>query len=100
MLDHLDDLDADFLAIWRIDLRDPATVMSAEAFFARAFRTFAYRGAMREELLAEQRNNEDNGGPAPRPSPPTATPSDGGGTRWVSPEQMLAIYDNPELERR
>jgi hypothetical protein len=68
-------------------------------FFARAFRLFAYRGSMREELLIERSNNEENS-PAPRAASPQPTAQDDGGTRWVSPEQMLAIYNNPELGRR
>lgn len=73
-------------------------------FFARAFRLFAYRGAMREELLIETRNNEETG--PQQYSPPSVTASaaepqqSDSATRWVSPEQMLAIYHNPELERR
>lgn len=98
MLDHLDDLDADFLAVWGIDLRDPDCGITAERFFALAFRTFAYRGVMREELLAEQRNNEDRG-PPPTTSGPTpsrqAPAGEGDGAKWVSPEEMKAMF--PDL---
>lgn len=77
--------------------------MSAEVFFARAFRLFNYRGAMREALLAEQ---HDNGAPAAaaRPVEPArpvaaggAQPSgvDADGTEWVSLDDMRTKF--PDL---
>lgn len=103
MLDHLDDLDADFLAIYGIDLRDPDADLSAEMFFARAFRLFSYRGAMREALQAEQEANEPAPAPhaaAPRPvtpRPAVGEPSgvDAEGTEWVSLDDMRQRF--PDL---
>jgi hypothetical protein len=69
-------------------------------FFARVFRLFAYRGAMREELLIETRNNEENGPPPQPDTAPTPTPSApqqraAGGEKWVSPAEMKALF--PDL---
>jgi hypothetical protein len=91
-------VDADFLTFYRIDLRDPDTRISAESFFARAFRLFAYRGAMRQELQAEVENNTD-----PQPAytapaavaPAPAAKADSDGTRWVSPGEMKSLF--PDL---
>ncbi|MCX5522195.1 hypothetical protein OG342_04840 [Streptomyces bobili] len=67
VLDHLDDLDADFLAIYRIDLaRDE---ISARRYFALAHRLPAYSGVMAARIEAERDER-----PAPR-STPTRTSS-------------------------
>lgn len=67
-------------------------------FFARAYRLFAYRGSMREEAQIEARNNEQ---PQPAVSPPPShAPPQSGGETWVSPEQMLALYNDPMMEVR
>ena len=96
ILDHLDDVDADFLTFYRIDLRNPDTRINAETFFSRAFRLFAYRGVMRQELQIEVDNNTDPA-PAPTSPPPPAAVSSGprvdaDGTRWVSPDQMKTLF--------
>ncbi|MFE3031584.1 hypothetical protein ACFXKY_08035 [Streptomyces canus] len=54
VLDHLDDLDADFLAIYRIDLEQDE--ISARRYFALAHRLPAYQGVMsaRQEEAREQ----------------------------------------------
>lgn len=52
VLDHLDDLDADFLAIYGIDLED--TELSARRYFALAQRLPAYQGVMAARIEAEQ----------------------------------------------
>lgn len=95
MLDHLDDLDADFLAVYRIDLRDPATDISAERFLALAFRLFAYRGSMREELLIEQDNNKTTGPPVPASPPSRGAPDRDDGATWVRPDEMQNLF--PDL---
>ncbi len=88
-------MDADFLVFYRIDLRDPDTAISAEAFFARVFRLFHYRGALRDRLQAEQEADE-HPAPAPQPTPaPSPARVDWEGTRWVSPEEMKALF--PDL---
>lgn len=52
VLDHVDDLDADFLAIYRIDLeRDE---VSARRYFALAHRLTAYSGVMAARAEAER----------------------------------------------
>lgn len=103
MLDHLADIDADFLAFYRIDLRDPDTEITAESFFSRVFRLFNYRGAMRDALQAEQAEEEKRGGrsastpdytPA-RTAPTPTAPADTGGTKWVSPDEMKFLF--PDL---
>ncbi len=68
-------------------------------FFARAYRLFAYRGSMREEAQIEARNNEQ---PQPAASPPPSytPPPQSGGETWVSPDQMLALYNDPMMEVR
>ena len=87
-------MDADFLVFYRIDLRDPATRISAEAFFARVFRLFHYRGALRDRLQAEQQDAEQQGPPPAAPAP--AQPQvDRSGTRWVSPDEMKNLF--PDL---
>jgi hypothetical protein len=90
-------VDADFLTFYRIDLRDPDTCISAESFFARVFRLFHYRGAMRDRLQAEQEENEDGGSPSVGAAPSPVAPSqvDADGTRWVSPDQMRNLF--PDL---
>jgi hypothetical protein len=101
-LDHLADVDADFLVFYRIDLRDPELDLSAGAFTARAFRLFNFRGAMRDALTAEQMEEEKRGGgsaPAPAPaaqrSAPAPVPQDPSGTKWVSPDEMRVLF--PDL---
>lgn len=90
-------MDADFLTFYGIDLRDPDTHITAEAFFARAFRLFNYRGAMRDALQAEQQKAEERGEPQRAAAQPTQVGSstDAQGTRWVSPDQMKTMF--PDL---
>jgi hypothetical protein len=89
-------VDADFLVFYRIDLRDPNTRISAESFFARLFRLFHYRGALRDRLQVEQQEAEDHGHPPPAPTQ-AQTPSrvDTNGTRWVSPDEVRNLF--PDL---
>lgn len=67
VLDHLDDLDADFLAVYGIDL-EQADAISARRYFALAHRLTAYTGVMAARAEAER---EDR----PTPSTPTRTSS-------------------------
>ena len=84
------------MVFYRIDLRDPATVISAEAFFARLFRLFHYRGALRDQLQAEQEAEQVHGPTHSPPSPAAAGPApDRSGTRWVSPDEMKTLF--PDL---
>ena len=89
-------MDADFLVFYRVDLRDPATRISAEAFFARLFRLFHYRGAIRDRLQAEQEEEHQptrHSAAQHEPAPPAQV--DRSGTRWVSPEEMRTLF--PDL---
>ena len=65
VLDHLDDLDADFLAIYGIDLEQ--VDISAARYFALAHRLTAYTGVMAARAEAGQERRE------PRSSTPTRT---------------------------
>lgn len=56
---HRDDLDADFLAIYGIDLE--AEVVGAKRFLALANRTPAYDGAMAAVVAAEQQKEQQPG---------------------------------------
>lgn len=69
-------------------------------FFARAYRLFAYRGSMREEAQIEARNNEQPQPAAISSAPSRTPPPQSGGETWVSPEQMLALYNDPMMEVR
>lgn len=64
-VDHLDDLDADFLALYGIDLSTDD--ITGPRFFARARRTFAYQGVMRARWEQEQEKAQ------PRPVSPSHT---------------------------
>ncbi len=56
VLDHLDDLDADFLAIYRIDLEHDE--IPARRFFALAHRLTAYSGVMAARIEAEREERQ------------------------------------------
>ncbi len=60
MPDYLDDLDADFLAVYGIDLWTED--IPAQRFFALAQRTAAYQGAM-QARLSEEQERSSSGGP-------------------------------------
>lgn len=81
VLDHVDDLDADFLAIYRIDLeRDE---ISARRYFALAHRLTAYSGVMAARTEAER--DEPAGRSTPTRTSSTPAPEQGdGGTKEVS----------------
>lgn len=87
ILDHLDDLDADFLAIYRIDLeRDEIT---ARRYFALAQRLPAYQGVMAARL-DEQREEQPSSTPTRTSSTPM--PAQGDGTTELSLTQFRAKF--------
>lgn len=57
MLDYLDDLHADFLAIWGIDVHRDVTLTGPE-FFAMARRTFCFDGVMAARARLEDQQAE------------------------------------------
>lgn len=59
IVDHYDDVDADFLAIYRIDL--DTTVVGAKRFMALASRLPAYEGAL--ALTAAQQSAQPDSSP-------------------------------------
>jgi hypothetical protein len=74
VLDHLDDLDADFLAVYGIDLeRDE---ISARRYFALAYRLTAYTGVM----AALQEAEHERTTPTRTSSTPAPTRGDSGTT--------------------
>ncbi len=95
MLDHLDDLHADFLAIWGIDLhRD--TELGAPEFFELASRTFAFDGVMAARLRTEDETNGHHAPAAPQQQiPSTATEAPTPGTREVEVHHMRMLH--PDL---
>jgi hypothetical protein len=95
VLDHLDDLHADFLAIWGIDLHRDTTLTGPE-FFELATRTFAFEGVMAARLRAE---DETNGYSAPSAQPErissTTTEAPPTGAREVEVRHMRMLH--PDL---
>lgn len=67
VLDHLDDLDADFLACYGIDLA--VDEVSGPRFFALAHRVAAYGGVMSARQDEQQEQVQDRGGPSATPAP-------------------------------
>ncbi|WP_030168928.1 hypothetical protein [Streptomyces sp. NRRL S-813] len=80
VLDHQDDLDADFLAIYGIDLEQ--VEISARRYFALAHRLTAYTGVMAARVEAEREEREPSR-PTPTRTSSTAAPA-GRGTNEVS----------------
>jgi hypothetical protein len=78
VLDHLADLDADFLAIYRIDLEEDD--ISGPRFFSLAHRLPAYSGVMAARIEAERDQQDDR--PAPTAAPRQT--ADSGETKEVS----------------
>jgi len=70
VLDHLDDLDADFLAIYGIDLEEHE--ISARRYFALAHRLTAYTGVMAARAETER---EDQPAPSSTPTRTSSTPA-------------------------
>lgn len=74
VLDHEDDLDADFLAIYRIDLEQ--VDISARRYFALAHRLTAYQGVMAARVEAER--EEQRPAPSTTPTRTSSTPAPAG----------------------
>lgn len=55
-LDHQDDIDADFLAIYGIDLLEQE--VGGPRYFALAYRLAAYQGVMQARVEEERENSE------------------------------------------
>lgn len=71
MLDYLDDLHADFWAIWGVDLhRD--TELTGPEFFSMALRTFDFDGVMTALARAENAAQQRGSAPAPQQQPAQA----------------------------
>ncbi|MBD9700642.1 hypothetical protein IHE56_00755 [Streptomyces sp. ID01-12c] len=85
VLDHLDDLDADFLAIYGIDLE--RNEISARRYFALAYRLTAYTGVM----AARAENERDNNTPTRTSSTP-APERDDSSTTELSLTQFRAKF--------
>lgn len=64
---YLDDLHADFLAIWGIDLHRDTTLTGPE-FFTLARRTFAFDGVMAARAREEDKTQQGTSAPAPQPT--------------------------------
>ena len=60
----MDDLDADFLAIYRID--DPLETLSGPRFFKLAYRAAAYNGVMAARIAKQQEEEEQGGNANPQ----------------------------------
>lgn len=84
VLDYLDDLDADFLAIYGIDL-DHAEI-SARRYFALAHRLPAYQGVMAARIEAEREDRPQAASHTPTrtSSTPAPTGAESSETREVS----------------
>jgi hypothetical protein len=95
VIGHEDDLRADFLHIWGIDLdRD---CPPAARFFSLARRTFAYSGVMAARVAEEDRRREARpvGRPAALASQTHRAGHAGNGVQEVSLEQLQRMH--PDL---
>lgn len=98
--EHLDDLASDFSAIHGV--RD-CSRLSGPAFFRGATRLPAYRGVMRERVLAEQEDAPAQPQQAQRAPSYAPQPATSGGQqrdargRDVIPATRAAIESHPEL---
>jgi hypothetical protein len=79
VLDHQDDIDADFLAIYGIDLEQAD--VSAPRYFALAHRLTAYQGVMAARVDQEQ---DQTSSTTTRTSSTQPAPQGGGENREVS----------------
>ncbi|MFM9635982.1 hypothetical protein [Streptomyces turgidiscabies] len=87
VLDYLDDLDADFLAIYGIDLTH--TEISSRRYFALAQRLTAYSGVMAARLEAER---DDRPATSTRTSSTPATSRDDSSVTELSLTQFRAKF--------
>lgn len=91
VLDHEDDIDADFLAIYGLDLEH--VEMSGPRYFARAHRLTAYQGVMAARVEEEREHREPTSSTPTRTNTPAAPAQRGGsGTTEVSLTQFRAMY--------
>jgi len=72
---YLDDLHADFWAIWGIDIHRDTTLTGPE-FFAMARRTFSYDGVMTGRARVENEARQRTPASAPRPAASPAAPQE------------------------
>ncbi|NUU26109.1 MAG: hypothetical protein HOV68_32105 [Streptomycetaceae bacterium] len=94
VVDHLDDLHADFLAIWGINL-DRDEPPPGWRFFPMCRRTFAYPGVMAALLAEEDRRHEAQTDHRPVPTPARRAPAAGQQPREVSLEEIQRMH--PDL---
>jgi hypothetical protein len=81
VLDHQDDIDADFLAIYGIDLEQAD--VSAPRYFALVHRLTAYQGVMAARV-EEERDEQDQNSTTTRTSSTQPARQGGGENREVS----------------
>lgn len=84
VLDHLDDLDADFLAIYHIDLYGQE--ISARRYFALAQRLTAYTGVLAARVEAERDESR------PSAAAPTRTGTSSAAQRGDTTELSLTQF--------
>jgi hypothetical protein len=91
VLDHQDDIDADFLAIYGLDLEH--VEISARRYFALAYRLTAYTGVMAARA-EQERDEQQPAGPTPTRTSSTARPprQGAGETAEVSLTQFRAQF--------
>lgn len=83
LLNYWDDLDADFLRFYGIDISDP-TKIEAARFFKLAVRLFAYDGVLSARVRSEQESQGKK----------TPTPNQGASSREVvhlEPKQLALV---------
>lgn len=91
VLDHLEDLDADFLAIYGLDLEH--VEISAPRYFALAYRLTAYTGVMAARAEEEQEQRQPASSTPTRTSTTAApTPRGSSETTEVSLTQFRAQF--------
>lgn len=92
VLDHEADLDADFLAIYGIDL-EQADALTAPRYFALAHRLTAYQGVMAARVEEEREQQQPASSSTPTRTSSTPAAERGGGEAVeVSLTQFRAMY--------
>jgi len=90
VLDHLEDLDADFLAIYGIDLLEQE--ISAHRYFALAQRLTAYTGVMAARVEEEREEQQSSRTPTRTSSTAPSTRQGAGESTEVSLTQFRAQF--------
>lgn len=92
VLDHQDDIDADFLAIYGIDLLEQE--ISSRRYFALAYRLTAYQGVMAARAEEERDEQQPTTSSSPTRTSTTAAPAGRGSseTAEVSLTQFRAKF--------